>query len=121
VDDEGWRRLKGLKRLIHDGVRQGADFVEKAPPPRRREAVPGARVDPAIAAPTKVVHGIHDGVLSLGYGGIRAINRAIEVADDWLVDQLAPADDDHCPDHDTRRRPEEIPRLVVPGAPRSED
>ena len=101
MDDHGWRRLRGLKRLLHDGVRQGADFVEKH---HRHAAEKPFRVlesIPPIAAPTKVVHGIHDGVLSLGYGGIRAINRAIEVADDWLVDQLAPADDDHCPDHDT--------------------
>ena len=99
--DQGWRRLRGLTRLIHEGVRQGADFVEKH---HRHAAEKPFRVlesIPPIAAPTKVVHGVHDGVLSLSYGGIRAINRAIEVADDWLVDQLAPADDDHCPDHDT--------------------
>jgi hypothetical protein len=101
VDDQGWRRLRGLKRLIHDGVRQGADFVEKH---HRHAAEKPFRVlesIPPIAAPTKVVHGIHDGVLWLSYGGIRAINQAIEVADDWLVDRLAPADDDHPPDHDT--------------------
>ena len=98
MDDEGWRRLRGLKHLIHDGVRQGADFVEKH---HRHAAEKSFRVlesIPPIAAPTKVVHGVHDGVLSLSYGGIRAINHAIAVADDWLVDQLAPADDD--PDSD---------------------
>jgi len=31
-----------------------------------------------------------DSVLWLSYGGIRAINQAIEVADDWRVDRLAP-------------------------------
>jgi hypothetical protein len=100
VDDQGWRRLKGLKRLIHDGVRQGADFVEKHH--RRAAAKPFTVLEsiPLIAAPTKVVHGIHDGVLWLSYGGIRTINQALEAADDWLMDQLAPADDDHCPDHD---------------------
>ena len=94
MDDQGWRRLKGLTRLLHDGVRQGADFVEKH---HRHAAEKPFRVlesIPPIAAPTKVVHGIHDGVLSLSYGGIRAIIQAIEKADDWLVDQIAPADDD---------------------------
>ena len=98
MDDQGWRRLRGLKRLIHDGVRQGADFAETH---HRRAAEKPFKVlesIPPIAAPTKVVHGIHDGVLSLSYGGIRAINQAIAKADDWLVDQLAPADDD--PDSD---------------------
>ena len=99
MDDHGWRRLRGLQRLIHDGVRQGADFVETH---HRRAADKPFKVlesIPPIAAPTKLVHGIHDGVLWLSYGGIRAINHAIAVADDWLVDQLAPADDDRRPDH----------------------
>ena len=99
MDDQGWRRLRGLTRLLHDSVRQGADFVEKH---HRHAAEKPFRVlesIPPIAAPTKVVHGIHDGVLSLSYGGIRAINHAIAVADDWLVDRLAPADDDRRPDH----------------------
>jgi len=29
MDRENWRRIKGLRRLIHDGVERGADFVEK--------------------------------------------------------------------------------------------
>jgi hypothetical protein len=100
MDDQGWRRLRGLKRLLHDGVRQGADFVEKH---HRHAAEKPLRVlesIPPIAAPTKLVHGIHDGVLWLSYGGIRTINQATEIVGDWVVDRLAPADDDQRPDHD---------------------
>jgi len=98
MNDQCWRRLRGLKRLIHDGVRQGADFVEKH---HRHAAEKPFRVlesIPPTAAPTKVVHGIHDGVLWLSYGGIRAINQATEMVGDWVVDRFAPADDD--PDSD---------------------
>ena len=94
MDELGWRRLRGLRRLLHDGVRQGADFVEKHH--RHAAGKPFAVLEsiPLIAAPTRVVHGIHDGVLSLSYGGIRTINHAVEAADHWLVDRLDPAADD---------------------------
>ena len=93
MDNEAWRRLRGFKRLIHDGVRRGADFVEKhhrhaaAKPFRALESIP------PIASPTRAVRVVHDGVLSLTYGGIRVINRATSVAGDWVVARLEPADD----------------------------
>jgi len=94
MDEEGWKRLRGLKRLIHDGVERGTDFVEKH---HRHAAGKPFQVLESIrpiAAPTKVVRSVHDGVLWLTYGGIRAINKATEMADDWVVDTLAPAADD---------------------------
>ena len=89
MDEQGWKRLRGLKRLIHDGVEHGANFVEK----HHRHAADKPfdvleSVEP-IAAPTKVVRTVHDGVLSITYGSIRAINRVTEVADGWVVDRLA--------------------------------
>lgn len=88
MDEQGWKRVRGLKRLIHDGVERGAAFVEKhhrhaaAKPFRLLESIT------PIAAPTRVVRTVHDGVLTLAYGGIRLLNRAAETADEWLVDRL---------------------------------
>jgi hypothetical protein len=93
MTEEGWKRLRGCTRLIHDGVRRGADFVEKH---HRHTAEKPFRVLESIkpiAAPTRVVHRVHDGVLWLSYGGIRAINQAVEMADDRVVNRLAPASD----------------------------
>ena len=93
MDKEGWGRLKGFKDLIHDGVERGADFVEKH---HRHAADKPFRVLESIkpiAPPTRIVRSIHDGVLSITYGGIRAVNRATKWVDDWAVDRLAPADD----------------------------
>lgn len=90
MTEEDWKRLRGCKRLIHDGVKRGADFVENH---HRHAAEKPFRVLESmapIAAPTRVVHRIHDGVVSLTYGGIRAINQAVEMADDWVVERLAP-------------------------------
>lgn len=91
MNREDIKRLRGLKSLFHDGVKRGADFVEKH---HRRAAEKPFRVLESIspiAAPTKVVRTVHDGVLSLAYGGIRTINNATEVVDDWVVDRLDPA------------------------------
>ena len=92
-DREAWKRLRGFKRLVHDGVERGADFVEKH---HRHAAEKPFRILESItpiAAPTRVVHGVHNGVLWLAYGSIRAINRVTEMVDDWVVDRLEPADD----------------------------
>jgi len=94
MDRENWRRIKGLRRLIHDGVERGADFVEKH---HRRTAEKPFQVLESIkpiAAPTRAVRSVHDGVLSLTYGSIRAINHATEVADSWVVDTLEPTEED---------------------------
>jgi len=94
MNREAWRRLRGLRRLIHDGVERGAGFVEKH---HRHTAEKPFRVlesIPPIATPTRIVHGVHDGVLWLTYGSIRAINHATAIASGWVVDKLAPADDD---------------------------
>jgi hypothetical protein len=94
MDREAWNRLRGLKRLIHDGVKRGAEFVEKH---HRHAAAKPFQVLEAIepiAVPTRVVRSVHDGVLSLTYGSIRAINQATEVADSWVVDRLEPTEED---------------------------
>ena len=93
MDREGWSRLRGLKRLLHDGVGLGSTFVEK----HHRHAVELPfdvleAIEP-IAAPTKVVRGVHAGMLSFTYGSIRAVNHTVEVAGDWVVDRIATADE----------------------------
>jgi len=93
MNEEDWKRLRGLKRLIHDGVERGADFVEKHHRHAAGKPFQVLESIKPIAAPTGVVRSVHDGVLSLTYGGIRVINQAVEVADDWVVDRLAPPDD----------------------------
>lgn len=93
MDEQGWKRLRGLKRLIHDGVERGASFVEKHH--RHAAAKPFdvlESVEP-IAVPTKVVRGVHDGVVTITYGSIRAINKVTEAVDDWVVDRLEAADE----------------------------
>ena len=93
MDEEGWERLRGFKRLIHDGVERGADFVERHHRHAAKKPFQVLESVKPIAGPTRVVRSVHDGVLWLTYGSIRAINRATEMADDWVVNRLAPPDD----------------------------
>jgi len=94
MDKEGWKRLKGLRRLIHEGVGRGADFVEKHHRHAAKKPFQVLESITLIAAPTRVVRSVHDGVLSLTYGSIHAINQATEVADSWIADRLAPTEEE---------------------------
>ena len=94
MDREAWIRLRGLKRLAHDGVRRGADFVEKHHRHAAKKPFQVLGSIKPIAAPTRIVQIVHDGVLSLTYGSIRTINQATEVADSWMVERLAPPEED---------------------------
>ena len=93
MDRESWRRIKGLRRLIHDGVERGADFVEKHHRSAAKKPFQVLESITPIAAPTKVVRSVHDGVLSLTYGSIHAINQATEKTSGWVVARLAPPDE----------------------------
>jgi len=92
MDREDWRRIKGLRRLIHDGVERGADFVEKHHRHAARKPFQVLESIKPIAGPTWVVRSVHDGVLSLTYGSIRAINQVAEKTSSWVVDRLEPND-----------------------------
>lgn len=93
MDNESWKRIRGLKKLLHNGVERGTDFVEK----HHRHAAEKPfqileSIEP-IATPTKVVHSVYDGVLTVTYGSIRAINQLTAKVDDWVMDKLAPPND----------------------------
>ena len=93
MDREAWNRLRGLKRLVHDGVKRGAEFGEKHHRHAAEKPFQVLESIKPIAAPTRVVRSVHEGVLSLTYGSIRAINQATEVADSWVVDRFEPPDE----------------------------
>ena len=93
MDREAWNRLRGLKCLVHDGVKRGAEFVEMHHRHAAERPFQVLESIKPVAVPTRVVRSVHDGVLSLTYGSIRAINWATEVADGWVIDRLEPPDE----------------------------
>ncbi len=94
VNRDDWKRLRGLKRLLHEGVNRGASFVEKHHRQTAEKPFDALESIDPVAGPTKIIRRMHDGVVSLTYESIRALNRATEVADDWVMDRLEPSDGD---------------------------
>jgi hypothetical protein len=74
-------RVEGLVDLLADGVVQGARLVERA-----HRGVTGRHFWllkqlplPYAEAPVKVVEAVHDAHLTLVYGSIRGVARAVQV------------------------------------------
>ncbi|MFT5585370.1 MAG: triacylglycerol lipase [Cognaticolwellia sp.] len=86
--DARWKRVRGIKKLIHDSVDRTATFVERhhrqaaEKPFRILEQVDG------VAAPAKLVEQIYFGVVGASYEGVRVVNKIVEGVDDWVVDGM---------------------------------
>ena len=78
MDKQSLDRWRGLEQLLHDGVEIGATTVESYH--RKAASKPFDILESieAIAVPTRIVRTVHDGILSLTYGSIRTINRALD-------------------------------------------
>lgn len=90
---ESLKRIKGLKKLLHDGVERGTDFIEKHHRHAAEKPFQVLESIAPIAAPTKVVHIVYNGVLTFTYGSIRATNQITAKVDDWVMDTLVPPND----------------------------
>jgi hypothetical protein len=73
------KQWRGLSALVEDAVEHGSRAVERihmvtaARPFRIIEYIPG------VAAPTRVVHTMHDVAVTTTYRTIRLVNRAVGI------------------------------------------
>lgn len=80
------KRLRGLKDLLVEAVEGGATALERlqkdaaATPFRVLEAVP------ALGPAARVVHAVHDASVSLAYGAVRGVTRAVGAGADVALD-----------------------------------
>ncbi|MCC6750439.1 MAG: hypothetical protein IT371_22435 [Deltaproteobacteria bacterium] len=77
MTEETLQRLRGLQRLVEDGVEHGCAALERV---HRETAARSFRVTetlPPIAAPSRTVHAIHDLVVGGVYGTVRRFNRLL--------------------------------------------
>jgi hypothetical protein len=88
MDEGRWERIRGIKRLVHDGVGRGSRFVEKHHRHAAAKPFEVLGAVPVIGVPTRIVRGVHDAVLTVTYTSIRAVNEVTEVVDEWVVDRL---------------------------------
>lgn len=70
-------RWRGLKSLLQDVVEHGSRAVERVHLETARRPFAVLELIPPIAAPARVVHVVHDVVVTTSYGAVRLVNRAV--------------------------------------------
>lgn len=71
-------RWRGLSALIGDAVEHGSAAVERIHMATARRPFQIIEQIPPLAAPTKVVHEIHDAIVTSTYGQIRWWNGTVQ-------------------------------------------
>jgi alpha-beta hydrolase superfamily lysophospholipase len=86
------QRWRGLSALIGDAVEHGATAVERIHMATARRPFQIIEQIPPIAVPTKLVHGVHDAIVTNTYNQIRWVNSLVQ-----KVVQTALADETQAP------------------------
>lgn len=72
------RRWKGLSSMIGDAVEHGSLAVERIHMATARRPFEIIEKIPAVASPTKIVHGVHDAIVTQTYKQIRWWNSLVQ-------------------------------------------
>lgn len=92
------RRWRGLVALVRDAVEHGSRAVEKVQIETAGRPFGILEQIPAVAEPTRLVHGIHDATVSGVHGVLRAVSRTVTTTLDValrVAEQQTGEDDDH--------------------------
>ena len=81
---EKWR---GAVALLRDAVEHGSRAVERIQIETARRPFGIIEQIPAVAAPTRIVHGVHDAAISAVHEAIRGVNVAVSTAVDFVLQQ----------------------------------
>ena len=107
TDERGLNKWRGLKALVHDAVEHGSRAVERVHLDTARRPFTILEQVPAVAGPSKIVHTVHDVLVTTTYTAVRLVNAAVgkaaDVAFDLLDDDPAlgkQANPSHAPDPD---------------------
>lgn len=85
------KRWRGLVALIGDAVEHGSTAVERIHMATAQRPFQIIEQIPQVAAPTKVVHGIHDAVVTNTYKQIRWVNGLVQKLADVALDETSRA------------------------------
>jgi hypothetical protein len=83
-DVERWR---GAVALLRDAVEHGSRAVERIQIESARRPFWIIEQIPAVAAPTRIVHGAHDAAVSAVHEAIRGVNVVVSTAVDFALRQ----------------------------------
>jgi hypothetical protein len=99
------RRWKGLSSMIGDAVEHGSMAVERIHMATARRPFEIIEKIPAVATPTKVVHGVHDAIVTQTYKQIRWWNSLVQqVVQAALPDAPKPIESAQPPENADRPR-----------------
>ncbi len=87
-----WRKWRGLEALIHDAVEHGSRAVERVHLETARRPFAILEQVPGIAGPTKVVHVLHDSVVTSSYAAVRWVNGLVGKAGKVVLDMAEQAE-----------------------------
>lgn len=85
------RRWKGLVSLLEDAVVQGASAIERIHLEQSQKPFQIIEQIPDIAAPTKMVHAVHDAVVKGSYASVRLVTRAVAATINVVLDAVEKA------------------------------
>lgn len=95
TDKQTTQKWRGLKALIHDAVEHGSRAVERVHLDTTRRPFVILEHVPIVSGPSKIVHVVHDTMVSTTYAAVRIVNavvgKAADVALDLLDDERKPA------------------------------
>ncbi|HEY4116669.1 MAG TPA: hypothetical protein VGM56_02385 [Byssovorax sp.] len=72
-----WKRWRGLASLVEDAVEHGSRAIERVHRETAKRPFDLLEQIPVVAPPTRVVRVVHDAIVTLSYGGVRAVNRVV--------------------------------------------
>ena len=79
-------RLRGLRQLVSEVIDHGATAVETVHLATTSRTFRFLSMLPAVAAPSEVIHVVHDSWVSGVYGTVRVVNRVVGRALDLALD-----------------------------------
>jgi hypothetical protein len=94
------KRWKGLVSLLEDTVVQGASAIERIHLAQSQKPFQIIEQIPEVAAPTKMIHAVHDAVVKGSYASVRLVTKAVAATLHVVLDATEKTpDNDQTQDH----------------------
>jgi hypothetical protein len=87
-EERTMQRWRGLAALVRTAVDEGSRAIERVHLDTARRPFAILEQVPLVAAPSKLVHVVHDAIVTTTYTGIRLVNGAVGKAAEVVIDQL---------------------------------
>lgn len=84
------KRWQGLVKLVGDAVEHGSTAIEKVHKATAARTFTVLEAIPVVATPSKVVHVVHDASVSMAYGSVRLVNKAVTTVASAAIERLGP-------------------------------